>query len=297
MEILGIAGIVIILGSFLYAFIRKAPLSLALAIAFLIIYAIFEITKRVWDVSVWASGYTDLVLVHLETWRVEEIIPFFTTMFVHHNLLHLGFNTMALILIGMPLEDRIGTAAFTIAFIIGGLIGTLTFYLIHYFEYFILLGASGAIAAELGVFARLYPRQRMVLFVPFLAMPAIPVIWVAIGFLLLSSLLVYVVPGIAHEAHIGGLITGFLIAPLLSKIPSKRVTVTKRIDIDALQSLANTSELQDILHKIRTESLSEVREAWIERFVQLARCPQCDGPLRLSLGRIVSDCGWKTRLR
>ena len=297
MDLVSVVGIAFILCAFCYAFLRKAPLSLTTATAFLAVYALLAVTSRDWGNPALSPGFRDMVLNHRGSWRADELPAFFTAIFVHHDLLHLGFNTAALILIGMPLEERIGTPAFAVTFILGGIFGALTFYALHFSDFFALLGASAAISAELGAFARLYPRERMMLFLPIFPMPSVPVIWVAIGFLVISTAFVYMLPpgSVAHEAHIGGLITGFLIAPLVVKLPSKRKVTIKALDLAALEKLAKTLELSEMLAKTKGESVPEVRNAWLEMFVKRARCPECDGPLRIRWGRIVSDCGWKLR--
>ena len=297
MELATVLGIIAIIVSILYALVRRALFSLTAAIAILFIFMMLAVTSSAWGRLELSPGFYDLALVHFRTWRYEEIPQFFTSMFVHQNLLHLGFNMLALIFIGVPLEDRVGTPAFIVMFFFGGLMGSMAFYLIHYNELYVLLGASGAIAAELGMYARLYPRQRVSLFFPGFLLPPIPIIWVALGFLVLSSLMVFIVPNVAHESHIAGLIFGFALAPLIARLPSRKKETTKTLDIDALEQLAVTPELKDMVARIRSETVSEVREAWLDRLVKSARCPKCGGPLMHRSGKITSDCGWSLRFR
>jgi membrane associated rhomboid family serine protease len=294
-DIVAAVAVALIIGAFVYAFVRRAPLSMTIAIAAIAIYALLATTSRFWGDPSWSEGYAQLVLV-TGTWKLDVIPSFFTTMFVHQNLLHLGFNMAALIFVGAALEDRIGTLAFALIFVVGGLIGGLTFYLIHYGQVFIVLGASGAISGELGAYARLYPREKVTLFVPGLMMPAIPVFWLAIGFILISSLLIYVIPGIAFEAHIGGLIAGFFMAPVAGRLTKKkesRVTM----NLDKLEPLATTAELKEMLAKMKAEKIPEVREAWVEPFLEHARCPRCGKRLWEWNEKAISECGWKLRLR
>ena len=259
MEVIALLGIVAIVVAFVYAFVRKAPLSLTISVAILVVYALLAATSRYWGEPSRSLGYWDLVLMHPGRWNEGELYTFFTSMFVHQNLMHIGFNTGALIFIGVALEEKIGTPAFAVIFIIGGLMGTLTYYLIHYHELFILLGASGAISAELGAYARLYPREKLTLFLP-VPLPPIPAIWVAIGFLIVSSMLVFIIPNIAHEAHIGGLLTGLLIGPLAARLPSKMEEAASKLDVRALAPLAKTLELKDVLTKIEVETVPPCRQ-------------------------------------
>ena len=295
MDIVGILAVALIVGAFVYAFVRKAPLSLTIAIAAVAIYAMLAATSRIWGDPSFSEGYYQLVLL-TGTWKLDVIPSFFTTIFVHQNLLHLGFNMAALIFIGAALEDRVGTPAFAVIFVVGGLIGNLTFYLIHYSEMYILLGASGAISAELGAYARLYPRERITFFFPGVPLPGIPVIWVAIGFLLISSLLVYIIPGIAFEAHIGGLIAGLFMAPAAIRLNKKKESGAT-IVIEKLEPLANTAQLKEMLAEMKAEKIPEVREAWVAKFLELAKCPRCGKRLWEWNGKAISECGWKLKLR
>ncbi len=294
MELIAVLGIIAIIVSVLYALVRRALFSLTAAIAILFIFMMLAVTSSFWGNL---EPFYELALVHLGTWRYEEILQFFTSMFVHQNMLHLGFNMLALIFIGVPLEDRVGTPAFVVMFFVGGLMGSMAFYLIHYNDSYVLLGASGAIAAELGMYARLFPRQRVSLFLPGFLLPAIPIIWVALGFLVLSSLMVFIVPNVAHESHIAGLIFGFALAPLIAKLPSRKKETMKKLDIEALEQLATTPELKDVVARIRAETVSDVREAWLDRLVKSASCPRCGGPLRHRFGKVTSECGWSLRIR
>jgi len=286
---------VLVIAAFVYSFVRKAPLSLTIAIAAIAIYALLAATSRFWGDPGWSEGYAPLVLV-TGTWKLDVIPSFFTTMFVHQNLLHLGFNMAALVFIGAALEDRIGTPAFALIFVVGGLIGSLTFYLIHYGQVVIVLGASGAISAELGAYARLYPREKVTLFFPGMMMPAIPVFWLAIGFILLSSMLIYIIPGIAFEAHVGGAIVGFFMAPAAAKLTKKKAGGAT-MNLDKLEPLGTTAELKEMLAKMKAEKIPEVREAWVETFLEHARCPRCGKRLWEWMGKAICECGWKLRLR
>jgi len=294
-DIVAAIAVVMIICAFVYAFVRKAPLSLTITIAAIAIYALLASTSMFWGDPSWSEGYYDLVMV-TGTWKLDVIPSFFTMMFVHQNLLHLGFNMAALVFIGASLEDRVGTPAFALIFVFGGLIGSLTFYIIHYNQVLAVLGASGAISAELGAYARLYPREKVTLFFPGVMMPAIPVIWLAIGFIVVSSVLVYVIPGIAFEAHIGGVIAGFFMAPIAGRLAKKkesRVTM----NLDKLEPLATTAELKGMLAKMRAEKIPEVREAWVGPFLERAQCPRCGKRLWEWNGKAISECGWKLRLR
>ena len=80
----------------------------------------------------------------------------------------------------------------------------------------------------------------------------------------------------------------------MSSKPKKTVG---RTNVVALETLATTAELKEILAKINVETLPDIRGAWVERLVERARCPECGGPLRMTRSKVVSECGWRLHLR
>ena len=89
-------------------------------------------------------------------------LTIFTSMFLHGSLLHLGGNMLFLWIFGNNIEDSMGRLTFVVFYLLGGLaalglqVAWIRTRLIP------TVGASGAIAAVLGAYARLYPRARVV---------------------------------------------------------------------------------------------------------------------------------------
>ena len=148
-----------------------------------------------------------------------------SSMFVHGSLWHILFNMIGLYFLGSFLIRAVGERSFLAVFFLGGLAGNALYFLLGHLVLRGLLppsfgdpftpgiGASGGIFALGGALAVMVPR------VPVLIIP-IPVpmpLWVAILIFLLLSFL----PGIAWQAHIGGLLLG-LVAGLIFK-RSRRV--------------------------------------------------------------------------
>jgi rhomboid protease GluP len=221
-----------------------------------------------------------------------RIYTLLTSMFAHANLLHLMFNVLGLIFIGMVFEQRIGPRPFIVLFLLSGLAGTLVFAGIHWDNgAFIVLGASGAISGVLGAFARLYPNERMSMFVMFVPLPPLP-IWVIVGiFVLIQLFLIPTSLPVAYEAHLGGLAAGILLAPAIVKLPLSKRGKRAAISLSALRRLATTPELKTILRRIEEESVPDVRNAWIEHFVSVARCPHCGSLLKTSRGQLMCEKG------
>jgi membrane associated rhomboid family serine protease len=115
--------------------------------------------------------------------------------------------------LGSYLCNLIGDTRFCAVYFVGGIIGNLFYILIEHLlghGNSLAYGASGAIFAVAGAFMMLAPKMKvMVIPIP-IPMP----LWVAIigGFLLMSFF-----PGVAWQAHLGGLLTGIIAGYILKK--------------------------------------------------------------------------------
>ncbi|MEO8094472.1 MAG: rhomboid family intramembrane serine protease [Pseudolysinimonas sp.] len=183
-----------------------------------VIYALQWITGQ----GLTAAWYLFPYLIGSEPWRL------ITSAFLHSTsiiLVHLLVNMYALYLFGPLLESFLGRARFIALYLIGALGGSLG--VLTAVEVWIFtdgnpltapvgsLGASGAIFALLGaVFA-----MRKALGVDVRQLFALLVINLAIPFF---------IGGIAWEAHVGGLIIGFLIGLVLVST-RRRQDLTKQI--------------------------------------------------------------------
>jgi asparagine N-glycosylation enzyme membrane subunit Stt3 len=204
---------------------------------------------------------------------------------------------IVLLLVGIGFEDRIGTFGFGFIYFVSGIFAVIFFTITNNFELVILIGASGAICGILGAFARLFPREKMTMFFMFFPLPPMPV-YVVVAIIFGLEVLFAITGGIsfgavgkvAYTAHIGGILSGFLVAPLIRKMPTK--LSIEKINYDKLEFLASTPKLKEILARIKNEDIEEVRKAWLEDFVTHARCPNCRSRLYLRKRKIRCQCGF-----
>lgn len=144
--------------------------------------------------------YLGLVPAQLasEPWTV------LTSMFMHGGIGHILFNMLTLFFFGMYLGRLVGEVRFLVVYFAGGLLGNAFYILFAYLlgsPNVMAVGASGAIFALGGALAVLVPRTKVFVF----PIPAPIPLWAAVigGFLLISFW-----PGIAWQAHLGGLLLG-----------------------------------------------------------------------------------------
>jgi membrane associated rhomboid family serine protease len=153
---------------------------------------------------------------HGEWWRLV------TSMFLHFGLLHIGFNMWALLVGGRVVERLFGHRPFLIIYITAGICGSLCSLLWHP-----MVNSAGASGAIFGVFgAELAFFLRKDTLVP--ATIAISKRGSTIAFIGFSLFYGLIHPGIDNSAHIGGLLSGFLLGLLLERPlrPERRAMTT-----------------------------------------------------------------------
>ena len=141
-----------------------------------------------------------------------------TSIFLHGNLTHLFFNMYALLLFGGLIEALIGSKRFLGAYFISGIFAGIIY---TGFQFLFgnpnigALGASGAIMAIIGLVIVLLPNMRVLFFfvIP-MSMRTAGIIFALIDFI---GLLGVTATGIAHSAHLGGLLCGVLFGLYLKK--------------------------------------------------------------------------------
>ena len=151
-----------------------------------------------------------------------------THMFIHDGFFHIFFNMYTLVMFGMVVERVLGTKKFLILYAITGfgavalhtgvefiqvqqLIkaypGTNPLYIYNSIPH--VLGASGAVYGVLVAFAMLYPQARMTLIFPPVTLDAKWMVIIFIGIELLTGI-TGTQMGVAHFAHLGGALFGWL---------------------------------------------------------------------------------------
>jgi membrane associated rhomboid family serine protease len=146
----------------------------------------------------------------------------FTYMFLHSTtgIGHILFNMLALWMIGTELERTWGTRFFVKYYFITGLGAAATSLVLAMFSdavyYSVTVGASGAIYGLLLAFALYFPHRTLILFIfPVPARIAVTIL----GAIAFVSSIGGPGGGIAHSAHLGGLVVGYLYLKMLRGKP------------------------------------------------------------------------------
>jgi len=146
----------------------------------------------------WGANYR-LNTLDGEPWRL------FTSTFLHIGIIHLLMNMYALFYIGSLLEPVVGGVRFAAVYIACGIVASLTSIAIH--DDTMSAGASGAIFGMYGIYLALLLAKAIK------TEDTKKMLYNMVGFVA-YNLLFGLTSGIDNAAHVGGLVTGFLIGYL-----------------------------------------------------------------------------------
>lgn len=147
-----------------------------------------------------------------------------TYMFLHANFWHLLGNMIFLWVFGDDVEEAMGPLRFVAFYIGSGIVAGLVFTASAPHLQLPLVGASGAVAGVLAAYLMLRPCQKVAVFVPYILLWFIvrPVVridafWVLGAWILMQfwSISVQTHDDVAYMAHVGGLVSGTALFPLL----------------------------------------------------------------------------------
>ena len=224
------------------------------------------------------------------------LLTLISAMFMHGGPMHLLMNMVILILLGVPFEDRIGSRSFLRIYFISGIIGSLLIGLISVWNQAddletIHIGASGAVFGIMGRFVLLYPRLEIPMLLGPIFMHRVPVFLSTIVFVGMETLYVGMGTddGIGHGTHIASFIAGVFLAPYYS---SKIDDSESSVDFDTSQ-LSKVFEKTKVgsheLKMIEESDEPELVNAWVEKFWELQKCPDCNTSLTPEAECL--DCG------
>lgn len=152
----------------------------------------------------------------------------FTYMFLHADFAHIFFNMFSLYMFGRVIEQVMGEKRFLIFYIVCGVGAGLCQELWQYIQFYLLdhnlvsvsssavagafaptVGASGAVYGVLLAFGALFPNERIMLLIPPIPLKAK---WFISAMIVMEIYFSFSSSGnVAHFAHLGGMLFGFLL--------------------------------------------------------------------------------------
>jgi membrane associated rhomboid family serine protease len=203
-----------------------------------------------------------------------------TYMFLHAGFGHLLFNMLGLYFFGPRVEERLGSRRFITLYLVSGLVGALLSIATPLAR---IVGASGAVFGVMLAFARYWPHQPIYLWGVFPVEARVLV--VATTVLSLWSAFAGRGGGVAHFAHLGGFLGGWLYlkwsdarspaaqfraqaAPRPARLLDLQVERWRRIDAAALHPV-NREEYERVMAKLAAEGgagLTPAERDFLDRF-------------------------------
>ncbi len=135
-----------------------------------------------------------------------------TYMFLHAGLWHILFNLLVLWFFGREVEYFIGAKNFTRLYFLGGLAGAALWLAFNFNSHELLMGASAAVLACVIAFATLFPEREITLLLFFFLPVTLKAKYLALIAVALDlvPILSHEVTNVAHLAHLGGALLGYV---------------------------------------------------------------------------------------
>lgn len=159
--------------------------------------------------------------------NIYTLIPFITSQFLHGGFLHIISNMLFLWVFGDNVEARAGYLLFPFFYLISGAMGGFAQYIFMPDSNIPMLGASGAVAGVLGAYFAWFPHHSVKTLVPFFGF--LTVVNIPASIILIYWFVTQIFSGafsvtslgdgggVAYFAHIGGFITGWVVAKAIDK--------------------------------------------------------------------------------
>ena len=278
-----------------HAWIRRTPISLAIGASLMLTYLFQATIKWAIDLNLFVQG----ALIPAVAFEPEHLHRLISAAWLHADLFHLLGNVLVILLVGVPLEQRLGRGRFLTIYLIGVLGGNIGWTLANWESWTLCIGASGAAFGLLGCYLACWPRDEIEF--PLILIRKWPVAWIAlIKFALEVMQYPTATSNVAHLAHITGFVACYVLAKPIAKgglVPIGTVdSGPSSKGGQEAQHKAIKSRMKDMstdpwdgnltgpamrtLQRLREEGDEiETRQAWLEQLAEQAQCPVCEAKL------------------
>ena len=237
-----------------------------------------------WVFQLQGVDLTQLLGLHFFLASDFHFFQFFTYMFLHGGFTHIFFNMFALWMFGSVIERVWGPKKFIFYYICCGIGAGIAQELVQYVTYSIegisayqyvnaggvqmttdayinlwtTIGASGAVYAILLAFGMIFPNERLFI-IPF-PFP-IKAKWLVAGYIVIELVSAMSGPGdgVAHMAHLGGMLFGFLLIRYWQKHPDSSTRFGRSRGQEFFDNLRHKYEAHQQQNHMKAEHTEHVR--------------------------------------
>jgi membrane associated rhomboid family serine protease len=181
-----------------------------------ITYALIAINVVMFVLETVSRGLKSELVLFAPAVADGDLYRLVTSAFMHYGVAHLLFNMYALWIIGPPLEKALGRLRFTALYALSALGGSVLVYLLSPLN----AATAGASGAVFGLFGAAFVVGKRL---------NLNVSWV-VGLIAINLAITFVIPAlggqqISWQGHIGGLVTGAVVAAAYAYAPRERRTL------------------------------------------------------------------------
>lgn len=183
--------------------------------------------------------------------------------FLHVELSHLLWNIFFLLVFGFIVEASIGHLFFIAAYILAGLVSSMTFVVVSPSSGLWNLGASGAIAGLVGMYAILYGRRKiqffytLVVYFDYIKAPAYLLLPIWLGYEIYNQF--STLDNVNNLAHIGGLVFGAIIAWIIKKyFPHILLDENENIENASIENAKKFSQAMSLLADLHLPQAKQI---------------------------------------
>lgn len=208
---------------------RSVPVVTYLLLILNSVFFLIELSMPENLLNLFVDAYGFVPSRFLSEFGTAEIFTIFSSMFLHGGWMHLISNMWALHVFGDNVEDRLGHFSYLLFYLICGIFAALAELIFTPDSVLPTVGASGAIAGILGAYLILFPKSKIITWIPifflpyFIELPAF--IFLGIWFFsqFFSGLGAIDASPIAAEstiawwAHVGGFLAGLALVKIFEK--------------------------------------------------------------------------------
>ncbi len=240
---------------------RPSPLSLTTWVRrLLIVNAVVYLLT----ITIFTSPWFDAMFAFNPRNVLEQPWTIVTYMFVHGDFLHLAFNLLLLFFFGSAVEDRMGRSAFARYFFFCGVGGpVLSLVLSSVWQVSAFYGASAAVLGVALAFAMFWPNAPIYVFP--LPVP-IKAKWLVMGMAAMDLVLELnrSNDGMAHLAHLGGFLFGYLYLRIIPRVATHTINASRERDAarvlvhPSAESAEEEEEIPTMTRPSEVSSLDEV---------------------------------------
>jgi len=194
-------------------------------------YTIIAVTVAVFLLQLSVQNFDDFIEAYgfvpsrFSLFNTGTYLTILTSIFLHGGIFHIASNLWFLHIFGDNVEDRLGHGVYPVFYVLCGIAATMSQYIFAPDSLIPMIGASGAISGVTGAYFVYFKKSKIEALVPvgYTAQTVLLPSWFFLGYWFviqvfsgIGSLATVHQGGVAFFAHIGGFVTGYVLAKILS---------------------------------------------------------------------------------